>query len=174
MIIATLILCLFCTCYSPQNKPEENNDPFKRVPLTVGIIQNYSITLEELSQLQYYIKDSLVIVKSDSEMIKELNDNFQLKAGLNPSRNEITIAANKPGMAVLVYRRWQEEAHILKRLVNFIARGRNDIMLRVSFNDDPNKYLTFEPNNKGEYQPIFDINLSKVKYGKHFLPLKKA
>jgi hypothetical protein len=127
---------------------------FVKRPLTKKLIDKYKLTIEDLSQVQYFLKDSLIIKKRKEEVKKSSTNDLDLAVMLHVQPEMVIIGKETPGFAVRIYKKWQEEGSIFKKLENSISSERENIIMRVSFEENnPSKFITFEPANtdSGEY-----------------------
>ena len=142
------ILLVLPDCYSGFER-YQNYEPYQ---LSNESIKDFQLTIEELSLLQFFLTDSLILQRGTSSLEKKFMDDLTVEAQPRRITEIVLIPPKKPGIAVRIYKRWQDEnPSFRERLTYAFARSRNDIILRVCFGDDPNQFLTFEPNENGVY-----------------------
>jgi hypothetical protein len=169
-LLSLTLSCLnFCSSgVQTVAKSPEETDEFVLMPLSRSFIEKYKLTMEDLSQVQYFLKDSLLLDKKKEDVSKAITDDLKLEVTPTYASEMVIISEKKPGFAVRIYRKWQEEGSLLKKLENSISPNREDIVLRVCFDEnDPNKFVSFQPagTDSGEYviQPY--ENESTLMYG---------
>jgi hypothetical protein len=162
-LLPLIFLLVNCSVFVDHSKKQ---DYFKSIVLTTEVIEKYDLSLEELSQLQYFLGDTLILKNQDSTMSKQITDDLALTAQSNKEENYIFLQKNTPGIAVRVYKLWQEDGNnIFQKLDNILSRKRNEIIMRVSFNNDPSNYLVYQPNGKGLYTVKTEKDSTSVRYG---------
>ncbi|OGB99111.1 hypothetical protein A2V82_00185 [candidate division KSB1 bacterium RBG_16_48_16] len=173
-ILAFLVCLIVAGCYTSSStsgsgeNPSTKKDGFVKKPLSRKLIDDYKITIEDLALVQYYIKDALTLHKEKKYVEKDHSGDLSLKVRPQVKPEMVTINRDMPGFAVRIYRRWQEEGSILKKLENSISPKRDEILLRVSFEEDsPNKFITFQPDesDSGRYVIQTTDNDSTILYG---------
>lgn len=135
-----LVLTLLCSACATTPEPAE------QLAFTDGIVAEYRLGAEERKQLQYYVSDTIRLVRSDSDSERGIRRG-RLFDGAALATDEILIEAGTPGVVLSSGANWMAVSFDKSSFLYFVSGAAAGRGLRG--NDVGERYYLYLPDFDG-------------------------